>query len=224
MPEHRIYRTETVLWQDAAAPVSAAHELSVLGRTAAVRFCRHCHEGSRANRTVPSPARAPQFRHRILLDSLPMLVCRSRLPMHSLPAALGLVLAVQGLAPAHAAGQGAERICPSIMQPVCAKGAGGTQTFPNRCLAEGAGFTVVKEGSCDGATGRRLGKAPATRNTCRSAARRTACAGPSATSARPALPATRWLPGMLADKACPSNVPAVRDKDVRELKNLKRVA
>ncbi len=84
--------------------------------------------------------------------------------MRSLPAVLGVVLAVQGLvAPGPAAGQGAQRICPSIMQPVCAKGAGGTQTFPNRCLAEGAGFTVVEEGSCDGATGRWLAQSACTK-------------------------------------------------------------
>jgi hypothetical protein len=74
--------------------------------------------------------------------------------MRSLPAVLGLILAVQvfGAPAVHAV----ERICPSIMQPVCAKGAGGTQTFPNSCLAEGAGFTVIAPGSCDGTTSRRL--------------------------------------------------------------------
>jgi hypothetical protein len=41
-------------------------------------------------------------------------------------------------------------ICASIYQPVCASKAGETKTFPNACLAKGAGFTPVSQGGCDG--------------------------------------------------------------------------
>ena len=42
----------------------------------------------------------------------------------------------------------ARTICASIYQPVCASKAGETKTFPNACLAKGAGFTPVSHGGC----------------------------------------------------------------------------
>jgi hypothetical protein len=39
-------------------------------------------------------------------------------------------------------------ICASVYQPVCAARAGTTKTFPNACLAKGAGFTPVSQGKC----------------------------------------------------------------------------
>ena len=42
--------------------------------------------------------------------------------------------------------------CASVFQPVCATRAGTTKTFPNACLAKGAGFTPVSQGKCGGAT------------------------------------------------------------------------
>ena len=41
-----------------------------------------------------------------------------------------------------------DTICASIYQPVCASKAGESRTFPNACLAEGAGFTPVGQGAC----------------------------------------------------------------------------
>ena len=43
-------------------------------------------------------------------------------------------------------------ICASIYQPVCAAKANATRTFPNACLAKGAGFTPVSQGKCGEAT------------------------------------------------------------------------
>ena len=41
-----------------------------------------------------------------------------------------------------------DTICASIYQPVCASKAGESKTFPNACLAKGAGFTPVSQGAC----------------------------------------------------------------------------
>lgn len=44
-------------------------------------------------------------------------------------------------------------MCPSIYQPVCARKGDESRTFPNACLARGAGFAVIASGSCGGGTG-----------------------------------------------------------------------
>ena len=83
--------------------------------------------------------------------------------MRTLAAVLLALAALAFAAPGHATEQNAQRICPSILQPVCAKGSEGTRTFPNSCLAEDAGFEVVKQGSCEGGMGGRLAQTFCTR-------------------------------------------------------------
>lgn len=52
----------------------------------------------------------------------------------------------------------AESYCPSIYQPVCAKKGSETRTFPNRCLADNTGYTIIADGRCgDGGPRSRLG-------------------------------------------------------------------
>ncbi len=43
-----------------------------------------------------------------------------------------------------------QTICPSILQPVCARNSTGAQSFSNQCLAERAGYVVLSQGNCDG--------------------------------------------------------------------------
>ena len=53
-----------------------------------------------------------------------------------------------------AAGQGGalDEACPSILSPVCASSGDAVQTFANGCLAERAGFDVLREGACEAET------------------------------------------------------------------------
>ncbi len=65
---------------------------------------------------------------------------------------IGLAAVIAGTVVAHAGDAkrdlAGEKMCPMIYQPVCAANGSATRTFPNRCQAEGAGFTVVAQGPC----------------------------------------------------------------------------
>jgi len=63
------------------------------------------------------------------------------------PAALLLATVTAALADGNPAFD-PDTICASIYQPVCASKAGESRTFPNACLAKGAGFTPVGQGAC----------------------------------------------------------------------------
>ena len=65
----------------------------------------------------------------------------------SFPAALMLATVAAALADGNPTFD-RDTICASIYQPVCASKAGESRTFPNACLAEGAGFTPVGQGAC----------------------------------------------------------------------------
>ena len=64
-----------------------------------------------------------------------------------LPAALMLATVAAALADGNPTFD-RDTICASIYQPVCASKAGESRTFPNACLAEGAGFAPIGQGAC----------------------------------------------------------------------------
>ena len=64
-----------------------------------------------------------------------------------LPAALMLATVAAALADGNPTFD-RDTICASIYQPVCASKAGESRTFPNACLAVGAGFAPIGQGAC----------------------------------------------------------------------------
>ncbi|MGE0503134.1 MAG: hypothetical protein AB7I79_20545 [Rhizobiaceae bacterium] len=78
----------------------------------------------------------------------------------AIPAALAAIMATQVAAAENRPVRDGLIMCPMIYLPVCGSDGAQTKIFPNKCVAEGAGFAIVSNVQCGGEPQRQFGCEP----------------------------------------------------------------